>query len=57
MFKDYADRLIAEEAWAEMWAEIQSDPEALREWEAAEAREVEIQAEIEAAYERGEIPF
>jgi hypothetical protein len=57
MFQDYGDRLLAEEAWAEIWAEIQSDPEALRDWEEAQAREVEIQAGIEAAYERGEVPF
>jgi hypothetical protein len=58
MFRDYSDRLIAEEAWAEMWAEIQADDEQLRLWEEAQAREVELQAKIETLIEQGlEIPF
>jgi hypothetical protein len=58
VFKDWSDREIAETAWAEYWQELQADDEALRLWQEAQAKEAELQDEIDTLVEQGlEIPF
>jgi hypothetical protein len=50
---DYDSRLIAETAWAEYWQELQADDEALRLWQEAQAKEAELQGEIDTLVEQG----
>jgi hypothetical protein len=59
MFKDWADREIAETAWAEYWQELQADDEALRLWYEAQEKEREILFALYDLEEQGliEIPF
>lgn len=58
MFRDRADRELAEQDWLEMWAEIQGDEELIRLWNEAQAKDDKLQAEIETLIEQGlEIPF
>jgi hypothetical protein len=58
MFRDWADREIAELAWAEYWQELQADDEALRLWEEAQEKEVKWLAGLEVMIEQGlELPF
>lgn len=55
---DYDSRLVAEELWAEEWAEIQADTESLRLWEEGQEKEARLQDEIEALIAQGvELPF
>jgi hypothetical protein len=54
VFKDWSDKEIAEEAWAEYWQELQADDEALRLWQEAQTRDEEINREIDEAIEQGE---
>jgi hypothetical protein len=39
MFRNWSDRQVAEEAWAEYWQEMALDDEAIRLWEEAQERE------------------
>jgi hypothetical protein len=59
IFKDAADRELAEQAWAEYWQELQADDEALRLWYEAQEKEREILFALYDLEEQGliEIPF